>query len=80
MDYIVMNSLRDPGAGFGTDTNSVTIFKRAAISNQRSAISNQQSVVSDEQQKEGESVRLPLASKSDIAEGIVSILPHQAVQ
>ena len=80
MDYIVMNSLREPGAGFGTDTNSVTIFKRSGISNQRSVVSNQQSVVSKEQQKEGESVRLPLASKSDIAEGIVSILPHQAVQ
>jgi len=26
LDYIVLNSLRDPGAGFGVDTNKVTIF------------------------------------------------------
>ena len=25
-DMIVLNSLRDPGAGFGTNTNKVTIF------------------------------------------------------
>lgn len=28
LDAIVLNSLRDPGAGFGTDTNKVTIFRR----------------------------------------------------
>jgi len=28
LDYIVLNSLRDPGAGFGTDTNRVTIIGR----------------------------------------------------
>ncbi|MBQ0119487.1 MAG: bifunctional phosphopantothenoylcysteine decarboxylase/phosphopantothenate--cysteine ligase CoaBC [Bacteroidales bacterium] len=27
-DYIVLNSLRDAGAGFGTDTNKVTIYSR----------------------------------------------------
>lgn len=27
LDYIVLNSLRDPGAGFGTDTNQVTIMR-----------------------------------------------------
>jgi phosphopantothenoylcysteine decarboxylase / phosphopantothenate---cysteine ligase len=27
-DLIIMNSLADPGAGFGTDTNKVTIFAR----------------------------------------------------
>lgn len=27
LDYIVLNSLRDPGAGFGTDTNQVTILR-----------------------------------------------------
>lgn len=27
LDYIVLNSLRDPGAGFGTDTNLVTIMR-----------------------------------------------------
>ena len=26
LDFIVLNSLRDPGAGFGTDTNKITIF------------------------------------------------------
>jgi phosphopantothenoylcysteine decarboxylase/phosphopantothenate--cysteine ligase len=26
LDYIVLNSLRDSGAGFGCDTNKVTIF------------------------------------------------------
>ena len=51
LDYIVMNSLREQGAGFGTDTNSVTVYT-----------------------KEGESLRLPLASKSDIAEGILSVI------
>jgi phosphopantothenoylcysteine decarboxylase/phosphopantothenate--cysteine ligase len=28
LDYIVLNSLRDPGAGFGVDTNKVTIIAR----------------------------------------------------
>lgn len=28
LDFIVMNSLRDKGAGFGTDTNKITIFTR----------------------------------------------------
>jgi phosphopantothenoylcysteine decarboxylase/phosphopantothenate--cysteine ligase len=27
LDYIVLNSMRDAGAGFGTDTNQVTIFR-----------------------------------------------------
>ena len=26
LDMIVLNSLRDKGAGFGTDTNKITIF------------------------------------------------------
>ena len=29
LDMIVMNSLRDEGAGFGTDTNKVTIIDKA---------------------------------------------------
>lgn len=33
LDMIVMNSLRDPGAGFGTDTNKVTIFTADGGSN-----------------------------------------------
>ena len=28
LDMIVLNSMRDSGAGFGTDTNKVTIFTR----------------------------------------------------
>jgi phosphopantothenoylcysteine decarboxylase/phosphopantothenate--cysteine ligase len=28
MDMIVLNSMQDPGAGFGGDTNKVTIFRR----------------------------------------------------
>ncbi|MDE6498979.1 MAG: bifunctional phosphopantothenoylcysteine decarboxylase/phosphopantothenate--cysteine ligase CoaBC [Muribaculaceae bacterium] len=34
LDMIVMNSLRDKGAGFGTDTNKVTIFKADGTSRQ----------------------------------------------
>ena len=44
LDYIVLNSLRDPGAGFGTDTNQVTIIRA-----------------------DGAQMKLPLASKNDIA-------------
>ena len=29
LDMIVLNSLRDAGAGFSTDTNKVTIFTRS---------------------------------------------------
>lgn len=29
LDMIVLNSLNDPGAGFGSDTNKITIFNRA---------------------------------------------------
>lgn len=29
LDFIVLNSLRDAGAGFGTDTNKVTVFTRS---------------------------------------------------
>lgn len=53
LDYIVMNSLREQGAGFGTDTNSVTIFTN-----------------------KGESHQLPLAQKSDIAEGILQTVAN----
>jgi phosphopantothenoylcysteine decarboxylase/phosphopantothenate--cysteine ligase len=28
LDFIVLNSMRDPGAGFGHDTNKVTILRR----------------------------------------------------
>jgi phosphopantothenoylcysteine decarboxylase/phosphopantothenate--cysteine ligase len=30
LDAVVLNSLRDPGAGFGGDTNRITIFTRGA--------------------------------------------------
>lgn len=48
MDAIVLNSLRDKGAGFGTDTNRVTILS-----------------------SNGNSIELPLQSKSDIADKII---------
>lgn len=51
LDAIVLNSLREPGAGFGVDTNRVTIIKN-----------------------NGNSVELPLQSKSAIAEGIIETL------
>lgn len=48
MDAIVLNSLRDEGAGFGTDTNRVTILS-----------------------SNGNSIEVPLQSKSDIADKII---------
>ena len=51
LDAIVLNSLREQGAGFGVDTNRVTILKNS-----------------------GNSVELPLQSKSAIAEGIIETL------
>ena len=30
VDFIVLNSMQDPGAGFGTDTNKITILSRSA--------------------------------------------------
>ena len=48
LDAIVLNSLRHEGAGFGTDTNCVTIFTA-----------------------DGHSASLPLASKAEIAKGII---------
>lgn len=47
LDFIVLNSLRDAGAGFGVDTNRVTLIDRS-----------------------GEE-RLPLMTKSEVAERIV---------
>ena len=48
LDAIVLNSLRDKGAGFGTDTNRVTILSA-----------------------DGNSVELPLQSKTEIADKII---------
>ena len=48
LDAIVLNSLRDKGAGFGTDTNCVTILSA-----------------------DGNSVELPLQSKTEIADKII---------
>ena len=31
LDFIVLNSLRDAGAGFGVDTNKVTIIRRDGV-------------------------------------------------
>jgi len=48
-DMIVLNSLRDEGAGFGYDTNKVTLVKR-----------------------DGDTIPLPLQSKTDVAIAIVN--------
>ena len=32
LDMIVLNSLKDKGAGFGTDTNKITVFTANGIS------------------------------------------------
>ena len=50
-DYIVLNSLRDEGAGFGTETNKVTVFAA-----------------------DGTKKDVPLQSKQDIAEAIISLI------
>ena len=73
LDYIVMNSLREEGAGFGTDTNSVVVYGKPQAGCRMPD-------AGVDTQKESEGKRLPLASKSAIAEGIVSILTHQAIQ
>ena len=51
LDFIVLNSLADKGAGFGTDTNVVTIID-----------------------KKGKAEKLPLMSKFDVANEILSRL------
>lgn len=51
LDAIVLNSLRDAGAGFGVDTNRVTILL-----------------------KDGNSVELPLMSKAEVADQIISLI------
>jgi phosphopantothenoylcysteine decarboxylase/phosphopantothenate--cysteine ligase len=49
-DLIILNSLQEAGAGFGYDTNSVTIISK------------------------NEQIKLPLASKHEIAHQIVQYL------
>lgn len=49
LDFIVLNSLADPGAGFGSDTNVVTIID-----------------------KKGNTEKLPLMSKIDVANEILN--------
>lgn len=51
LDYIVLNSLIDQGAGFDVDTNAATILS-----------------------KTGKPVKLPLASKAEIAEHILQVI------
>ena len=63
LDYIVMNTLREAGAGFGTDTNSVTIYQKSKIAG-----------TAKNQKFEGGSLRLPLASKQQIAEQIIGVI------
>lgn len=42
LDLIVLNSLRDEGAGFGTDTNKITVFDRSGQRTQFPLRSKQQ--------------------------------------
>ncbi len=42
LDYIVLNSLRDKGAGFGVDTNKVTIIGRDGSHNESPLMSKQE--------------------------------------
>ena len=42
LDYIVLNSLRDEGAGFGTDTNKVSIYSPAGLLKSVPLMSKQQ--------------------------------------
>ncbi len=42
LDYIVLNSLRDKGAGFGVDTNKVTILTRNGQRNESPLMSKQE--------------------------------------
>lgn len=42
LDFIVMNSLRDEGAGFGTDTNKVTILSRDGSRKESPLLSKQE--------------------------------------
>ena len=42
LDYIVLNSLRDKGAGFGVDTNKVTIIGRDGSHNESPLLSKQE--------------------------------------
>ncbi len=42
LDYIVMNSLREAGAGFGTDTNSVTVYKNSESESHRLPLASKQ--------------------------------------
>lgn len=54
LDWIVLNSLENKGAGFELDTNIVTLFS-----------------------KKGDRIDLPLATKEEIAEGIIdNLLRH----
>ena len=46
LDMIVMNSLRDAGAGFGTDTNKITIYT-CNKSSQTFPLKSKQEVASD---------------------------------
>ena len=57
LDAIVLNSLRDSGAGFGTDTNKVTIFRRKPKHPDFS--------------ENPEKLDLPLMSKAEVAQKII---------
>ena len=42
LDYIILNSLRDKGAGFGVDTNKVTIIARNGSKKESPLLSKQE--------------------------------------
>ncbi len=46
LDFIVLNSLRDAGAGFGHDTNKVTLIDRQG-NQQEGTLKSKQAVASD---------------------------------
>lgn len=47
LDMIVLNSLRDKGAGFATDTNKVTVFTRNDINAREFPLKAKREVASD---------------------------------
>ena len=47
LDMIVLNSLRDPGAGFATDTNKVTVFTRGEASPVEIPLKSKREVAAD---------------------------------
>ena len=47
LDMIVLNSLRDKGAGFATDTNKVTVFTQNDVNAREFPLKSKREVASD---------------------------------